>query len=88
MELKTEKKTIFRVNSNEFDRFVKEIYRGNFEFVADHEANNDSSYEFSAPNMNMDFNGEYEAKIRNGKFSSVPILFKVVKYYKFLCSIK
>ena len=73
MELKVEKKVVFKVDSSCFDEFVKSIYGGNFEFVADHEAHNYSSYEFSAPNMNMDFKGKYEAKIREGKFNGVPV---------------
>jgi len=80
MKLKAENKTIFKVDYNDFDEFVTEIYGSNFEFVAGHEANNYSQYEFSAPNMNMDFRGEYEAKIRNGNFNGVPVhaLFNVL----------
>lgn len=80
MKLKIEKKAIFKVDYNDFDRFVKDIYGGNFDFVADHEAENYSSYEFSAPNMNVDFGGVYEEKIRGGRFSGVPVhaLFNVL----------
>jgi len=80
MKLKVENKTIFKVDYNDFDEFVTEIYGGNFEFVAGHEANNYTQFEFSAPNMNMDFRGEYEAKIRNGNFNDVPVhaLFNVL----------
>lgn len=73
LKAESESKTIFKVDCNDFDEFVTEIYGGDFEFVADHEANNYSSYEFSAPNMNIDFRGEYETKIRNGEFSGVPV---------------
>ena len=38
------------------------------EFVAIHEANNDSRYKFSAPNCNMDFGGKTETAIRSGKY--------------------
>jgi len=73
MELKTKKKTIFEVDSADFDDFVNEIYGGNFEFIADHQANNYSSYHFTAPNMNVDFDGKYEDKIRQNKFNGVPV---------------
>jgi hypothetical protein len=73
MKLKATRKTIFEVDYSDFDEFVEGIYGGNFEFVADHEANNYSSYDFTAPNMNRDFGGEFEAKIRNGNFYNVPV---------------
>lgn len=73
MKLKGEKKVIFEVDYSDFEDFVNEIYGGNFDFVADHEANNYSSYDFDAPNMNRDFGGKYEAKIREGKFNGVPV---------------
>lgn len=66
MELKAKKVTATVIDSNDFDRFVELKYGGSFEFVAIHEANNDSQYRFSAPNCNMDFGGENEAKIRQG----------------------
>lgn len=80
IRLKATLKRIFEVNDGDFDNFVRSIYGGNFEFVADHEANNNSQYEFTAPNMNRDFDGKYEAKIREGKFNGVPVhaLFNVL----------
>ena len=68
MELKSKKISVIQIDSNDFDRFVESKYGGGFEFVAIHEANNYSQYEFSAPNMNMDFDGKTEAKIREGKY--------------------
>lgn len=68
MELKSRKETLTIIDSNDFDRFVESKYGGSFEFVAIHEANNDSRYKFSAPNMNMDFGGKSEAAIRQGKY--------------------
>jgi hypothetical protein len=80
MKLKSETKTIFKVEYSDFDNFVAEIYGGDFEFIAEQEANNYSSYEFSAPNMNIDFHGKQEAKIRSGEFSNVSVesLFNVL----------
>lgn len=80
MELKTKIKTLFRVDYNDFDSFVKQIYGGNFDFVIEHNARNYSSYEFSAPNLNIDFGGKYEEKIRSGNFNGVPVnaLFNVL----------
>jgi hypothetical protein len=66
MELKSKTRKLTTIDSDDFDRFVESKYGGSFEFVAIHEANNYSKYEFSAPNMNMDFNGAVEAKIRQG----------------------
>lgn len=80
MKLKAEIKTIFKVDYGDFEDFVKEIYGGDFDFVADQEADNYSSYEFSAPNMHVDFEGKHEEKIRKGDFNGVPIhaLFNVL----------
>lgn len=80
IRLKATLKRIFEVDYSDFDKFVTAIYGGNFEFVADHEAENYSSYDFSAPNCHMDFNGEEEAKIRKGKFNGVSVhaLFNVL----------
>jgi hypothetical protein len=68
MELKSQKQTLIVIESDDFDRFVESKYGGSFEFVAIHEANNDSRYKFSAPNCNMDFGGKTETAIRSGKY--------------------
>lgn len=72
-KLKTKVKRIFEVDYSDFDEFVRAIYGGNFEFVADHEANNYSSYEFSCPNVHTDFGGKEEASIREGKYNDVSV---------------
>jgi hypothetical protein len=72
-KLKAQRREIFEVDYYDFDEFVNDIYNGNFEFVADHEANNSAIYDFKAPNMNIDFDGKYEAKIRQGDFNNVPV---------------
>lgn len=48
MKLNHIKKSVIEVDYNDFDRFVNEIYfkPNEYEFVADHEANNYSSYIF------------------------------------------
>lgn len=48
MELKVIKKTIYEIDEYDFNEFVMKKYGGNFEFVAQHEANNDSQYSFNA----------------------------------------
>lgn len=45
--LKHEKKVVITVDQCDLDKFISEVYDKPFEFVADEEANNDSSYEFS-----------------------------------------
>lgn len=69
MRLKHKKETVFFVDYKDFDNFVSEVYNCDYEFVAEHEANNYSSYEFEAPNLNEDYDDEY-AKIRAGKLMS------------------
>lgn len=65
MKLKTKKQTVHIVESDDFDKFVNNIYGGNYEFVADHEAQNYSCYKFEAPNMNMPWEKD-DANIRKG----------------------
>jgi hypothetical protein len=78
-KLKYVKQNVFIVDSNDFDVFVNEIYGGNYEFVADHEANNYSSYQFDVPNMAMLY-GDDAKEIRSGKYrpNNTHKLFKVL----------
>lgn len=59
MELKHEKKTVFIVDYYDLDTFVSKVYNQDFEFVADHEADNYSSYEFKIKPESID---EYHQK--------------------------
>jgi|JFJP01.1.fsa_nt_gi hypothetical protein len=68
MELKMKVVTYNEIDYYDFNKFVQSIYGGNFEFVANEEANNYSRYKFDAPNVHMDFDGEEEAAIRSGKY--------------------
>jgi len=72
-------KTIFTIDCNDFDRFVESKYEGNLEFVAQHEANNYSNYDFEVPNKAMFFSNEAE-EIRNGDYNnhSVHQIFQVL----------
>lgn len=63
------KQTLFTIDSNDFDNFVMSKYGGNFKFVTQHEANNDSDYSFNAPNVAMFFKDE-ATDIRNGNYKS------------------
>ena len=69
MKLKVTKKCIVEVEYDDFNDFVNETYGGGFEFVAQQEANNYSSYEFSAPNKAMFF-GDEGKDIRNGDYKN------------------
>jgi hypothetical protein len=69
MKLKAEKKSFFEVEYDDFNDFVNETYGGGFEFVAQHEGNNYSAYEFSAPNVAMFF-GDEGKDIRNGEYKN------------------
>jgi hypothetical protein len=46
MNLKHTKKVIFEVDYFDFEKFVNEVYQTDFDFVAQHEANNYSQYSF------------------------------------------
>lgn len=72
-------KTNFTIDCDDFDRFVESKYGGNLEFVAQHEANNYSNYDFSAPNQAMFFSNEAE-EIRNGDYNnhSIHKIFQVL----------
>lgn len=76
-DIKFNKKVIYSIDSNDFDSFVTSKYGGNFEFVAQHEANNYSSYEFKAPNMSMFFDTEAE-DIRSGKYRNHSV-YKIIQ---------
>lgn len=67
MKLKKKKQSVFIVESDDFDKFVKSIYGGNYEFVAYQEAQNYSCYKFEAPNMNMPWPKDDE-NVRKGKY--------------------
>ena len=69
MKLKTEKKCIIKVDYNDFNDFVNETYGGGFEFTEQHEANNYSAYEFTAPNSARFF-GDEAKDIRNGDYKN------------------
>jgi len=73
------KQTIFTIDSFDFDDFVQSKYGGDLEFVAQHEANNYSSYDFKAPNMTVFFGTEAE-DIRNGEYGnhSISHIFQVL----------
>ena len=78
-KLKVITKTVHIIDYDDFDKFVMDKYGGNFEFVAEHEANNYSEYEFTVPNKTLMSESEGE-KIRSGKY--VP--FGVHKLFKCL----
>lgn len=68
-KLQAKVKTSFFVDADDFNKFVEECYGGSFEFMAIQEANFNVEYEFTAPNMHMDFEGKNEKKIREeGKY--------------------
>ena len=73
------KKVIYTIDYNDFEDFVMSKYGGNFNFVAQQEADNYTSYDFSAPNMAMLFNTEAD-DIRDGKYKnhSVHQIFQVL----------
>jgi hypothetical protein len=56
-ELKMETKEVHLIDYNDFDDYINKIYPflKNFEFVADHEANNYSCYKFEANKLKFDF---------------------------------
>ena len=68
------------IDYHDFEDFVQQCYGGNFEFVAVHEANNYSQYEFNAEKIadenNIVHKDTYK-KIRSGKYPdySVPQIF-------------
>lgn len=66
--LKADKKTIFQVDSYDFDRFVESIYGGSFEIVAIQELNNNSHISFDVPEKYVLADEKLEAKIRNGEY--------------------
>lgn len=70
MKLKMKTKVINTVDSDDFNEFVEFIYGGSFEFVAIHEADNDSSYEYTVSMKDLTGyrNLEEESKIRKGKY--------------------
>ena len=54
MKLRHTKKTTFFVEYNDFDNFVKNHYGYGFEFCANHEAINGSSYRFEIKKKKLD----------------------------------
>jgi hypothetical protein len=69
MELKTTVVTRTVINSDDFDEFVKSKYGGNFEFVAEQEANNNSHYKFEVPCQYLNsWDIPRIAEIRKGKY--------------------
>lgn len=50
MKLKHTKKTTISVEYGDLEKLIDEVYDMNYQFVAEQEANNYSSYEFTVPN--------------------------------------
>ena len=67
MKLKSVRKVIFEVDSDDFNEFVEHHYGGVFEFVAQHEANNNSSYSFDSP-FSASFCCKESEDIRSGNY--------------------
>ncbi len=68
-KLKANVKTLIEIDSNDLEDLVNEVYGGDYSFVADTEANNYSSYEYTVPDADVDDdNTELEAKIRRGMY--------------------
>ena len=67
-KLECEVETIYRVSYDALEEFVKEVYGGDFDFVANGEYSNDSSHEFDVSDDTEDlFLDEEElAKARSG----------------------
>ncbi len=63
------KKVIYTIDYYDFQEFVMSKYGGELHFVAQHEANNYSSYTFTAPNRAMFFDTEAE-EIRDGDYNN------------------
>lgn len=78
--LKSVVRKCFFVDADNFNTFVEECYGGSFEFMAIEEANFNVDYEFSAPSVVMDFDGEVEKSIRNGEYPNycTHILFNIL----------
>jgi len=67
MKLKGTKKTIFEVDSDNFDRFVEHHYGGSFEVIAIQELNNGSMLTIPVPNAAVSFSTDNE-EIRRGDY--------------------
>lgn len=72
MELKKKTKTVHIVDYSDLESFIESIYGGNYEFVAEEEANNYSSYETSAPNKGMMWD-DTEEKIKQGNYNGISV---------------
>ena len=71
MELKTTVKTKTIIDSDDFNEFVKSKYGGDFEFVAEQEANNDTHYTFEVPNKYINtWDVPVMENIRKGKYKT------------------
>ena len=46
MKLKAQTETVHFVDDSDFNKFVKKIYGGDYEFISNQEANNDTDYTF------------------------------------------
>jgi len=69
------------VDYHEFENFVQACYGGIYDFVAIHEANNYSQYEFNANNVNSDFHEVTYEKIRKGEYPE----YSTVQLFDCLC---
>ena len=65
VELKSEKKTVFKLGYSNFERFVNSIYGGNYEIQPDICCDNDSTHEFDAPDIHADKDLVLEVKKGN-----------------------
>lgn len=74
------KEVIYRIDSFNFEDFVMSKYGGELSFVAQHEANNDSCYDFNVPNSTKFFGTEAE-DIRSGNYKnhSISKIFSVLQ---------
>ena len=61
--LNHKKRSVITVEHNDMDKFISEVYDRTFEFVADEEANNYSSYEFTVERKTLD---DYDTKKLDG----------------------
>lgn len=70
MNLKKIEKTIYEVNIDDFEEFVKSIYGGEPEIIANQELNNSSYLSFNVPDKypTSYSNEELKKTIRNGGY--------------------
>jgi hypothetical protein len=66
-ELKGEKKSVLCIDSNDFDKFVSDIFKCNYEFIPEHEAYNGCYYLFKATKEIPDYDKAEAVEVRVGK---------------------